>query len=334
MAYPGAGGQATLTTGSISHLPAEYWSRKALDQLWKRFLFREPCVMFALPKGEGTTIKWFRYANLGAMTTARVLGAPGGGGVTEGVIGSGTTISDAAITATVSQYTNFIAVSDAVQDLSFNDELRAAADQLGYQAGLSVDTITRTEIDSAAGSVMAVAGSYLRTGDISAAKTVLEAADVPSMEDGFFMGIAHPYAAYDFKNDPSVGGYFDLNKYSNPEELKKSANLIGIFDGVKLYKSTNVKIDTTTTPDTYRTYVFGKGAVAAVDLQGRGPTGVVDPSKERFKINIVPGGKPDKTDPEGVIGGIASYNYWYVAKLLQTTLRHKMLDHAVSLVTT
>jgi hypothetical protein len=79
-------------------------------------------------------------------------------------------------------------------------------------------------------------------------------------------------------------------------------------------ESTNVKI-TAGSPNLYRTYVYGKGAIGAVDLEGRGPNKVTDPRKQRFSINTIKG-QPSIADPEGVIGAAVSYNFVFTTVVL------------------
>lgn len=333
MAYFSA--QGTMLSGNLSHYPAAHYKKQALDQLWKKFQFMDACMKDSLPQRSGKTVTWFRYGNLAANTTARVTGASGGGGVTEGTIGAGTTLSSSQVSVTVSQYANYIAVSDYARDTIIDDVLKAAAKNLGYEAGLSVDTITRAEIDSAAGAVITTLSTYFSASDSAQAAHILKANDVEPMEDGTFYGVIHPYVSYDLINDPQAGGFLDMQKYSNPSAINKrdmTRGFIGTIHGVSWHESTNVKIDTVPNPDTYRAYVFGKEGVGCVDLEGKGPSQVKDPKKQQFKINVIEGGA-DKSDPEGVIGGAVAYNYKYAAKILQTSpYRFRMFDAICTLV--
>jgi hypothetical protein len=59
----------------------------------------------------------------------------------------------------------------------------------------------------------------------------------------------------------------------------------------------------------YRTYILGKGALGCVDLAGFGPSEVMDPSKENFKINVQRLNGTSGFDPVGVLAGYASYKF-------------------------
>jgi N4-gp56 family major capsid protein len=327
MAYFSA--TATQVLSDQPHVPTVYYRKKALDSLKKEFLFAEPCEREALPLGSGKRIQWFRRSNNSVNTS----------NTTEGTVSTGTKGGSATLTADVGQYSDYIAVSDWANDLSFSDEVAAASDTLGYQAGLSVDTIVRTEIDSIGGTtVITCLGDFFSVTDGHKASTVLKGADVSPMDDGYFYGIMHAYTEYDMVNDPAAGGWLDLQKYTRPEKMDNTnARFIGAAYGVKWFRSNNVKIDTSATPDTYRSYVFGKGGVGIVDLEGKGPSKVVNPKNEKFAIKTKRGGD-SIADPEGVIAGTAAYNFKFCAKVLKTSnetpYRFRVFDNKVSLVTT
>ncbi len=56
--------------------------------------------------------------------------------------------------------------------------------------------------------------------------------------------------------------------------------------------------------------------MGCVDLEGKGPSDVKDPARQRFKINVVNGGVPSIPDPEGVIGAAVSYNFVFTSVIL------------------
>jgi len=99
----------------------------------------------------------------------------------------------------------------------------------------------------------------------------------------------------------------------------------GKMAGVRLLKSTNVGSTGTAPAVKYYTYIVGKGAVGAIDLAGVGPTKVMDPDKQAFKINVIRGG-PQIADPEGMIGSAVSYRFVFVAQTLDSsTYRYKII---------
>ena len=323
MAYSPA---TNLTTSAgLPHIQVTYYKKKALDRLQKKFLFRNACMTDMIPKQEGRTVQWFRYYNLSANTTPSA----------EGVVGTGISPTSRVVSATVSQYTAFLTIADFLTDTAIDPLVENHADLLGYQAGLSVDTITRNVIDAESSSTdQTLLGSFFRVADLRNSRHALQAIDVQPMEDGQFYCILHPYVSYDLVNDPAAGGLADIVKYTDPKNSPlvkyEDRGLITSVAGVRVVESTNVKEQTT--PNRYRAYVFGKDGIGCVDLAGRGPSKVVDPKKTRFNVNIIRPESGSIADPEHVIGAAISYNFVFTAVVLDGpagiggSYRYKTLD--------
>ncbi len=182
--------------------------------------------------------------------------------------------------------------------------------------------MTRNVIDDQAGGAnLAILGTYARVADLRNAFTQLQAIDVEPFEDNNMLTILHPFTSYDIVNDPAAGGLADIFKYTAPQSSPlvkyEDRGVVTHVAGCKVIISTNVKTGTSGSNTTYRMYTFGKGGVGCVDLEGKGPSDVTDPKKQRFKINVIngaPGGSI--ADPEGVIGAAVSYNFVFTSVIL------------------
>lgn len=322
MAYTPAG--LLTSSATLGHLQAVLYKRKGLDILQKKFVFRECVMKDTLAKNSGKTAQWYRYQNLGTNTTP----------ATEGTVGTPLTLTTNVLQATVSQYVAFITVSDMLRDTAIDPAIQSASERLGYQAGLSVDTMTRNVIDAQSASTnQSLFSTYLRVADVRAAVHNLQALDVQPYEDNEFKVVAHPFATYDLVNDPAAGGYADIYKYTSPKDSqlvrREDRGLVGHVAGAKIIESTNVK--TQSGPNRYRVYIFGNEGVGALDLEGKGPSDVKDPRTQRFAINVIKG-EPSIADPAGVIGGAVSYNFAFCSVVLEGpagiggTYRYKTLD--------
>lgn len=331
MAYSPAG-NTTLSAG-LAHLATVWYNRRALDQLKKRFRFYNACEPDMVPRRSGKTVQWFRYTLLGANTTP----AP------EGTVGNSNTLQTTTVSGTVSEYSDFITVSTLLDETAIDPIVQNAAEQLGYSAGLSVDTIIKAAFDGQAGAVLnpATLGTYATVDDLRRCKALLEGIDVRPKDDEFYYCIMHPYIIYDVKSDNTAGGFIDLMKavYMGAGErspLIKPPNPfddpIGIVENVKIWATTNVTTSGSAPNVLYSTYVVGRGAAGAVDLQGSGPSRVEDPSKQQFRINVIRGG-PQIADPAGMIGAAVSYRYVFLAQILDTiNLRYRIFKPDASLV--
>lgn len=308
MAYTPA---VNLTTSTgLAHLQSVFYRKTGLDRLMKKWVFRKPCMKDSLPKASGRSVQFYRYQNLGTQVVP----------ASEGSVGTPQTINSRVVGATVSQYTAFINLSDFLVDTAIDPAAQNAAELLGYQAGFTVDTLTRRVIDNESSSTnQAMLGASFKVADLRNYRSQLQALDVVPFEDNEFYVYLHPFVSFDLVNDPAAGGLADIFKYNTDV---KSTPLVGYEDrgvithiaGCRVEESTNVR--TATGPNTYRVYCFGKGGVAAIDLEGRGPSDVMDPAKQMFKINTIKG-SPSIVDPEGVIGAAVSYNFVFTTMITE-----------------
>jgi N4-gp56 family major capsid protein len=326
MAYTPAGN--TTVTSGINHFATVWYNRRALDQLKKRFRFYNACEPDMVPRRSGKTVQWFRYTLLGANTSV----AP------EGAVGNSNTLASTTISGTVQEFADFITISTLADETAIDPIVQNAAEQLGYSAGLSVDTIIKSEFDSNSGAVLTpgTIGTFATVDDIRRCKALLEGTDVRPKDEKYYFMITHPYIVYDIKSDATAGGFIDLMKWAKPQEFIEPNNPfdepVGMIDNVKIWATTNVTTSGTAPNVLYSNYVVGRGAVGAVDLQGSGPSKIEDPTKQQFKINVIRGG-PQIADPAGMIGAAVSYRYVFLAKTLDSTnLRYRIFKADASLV--
>ena len=292
----------TTASAGLAYLQQEYVKKEALDQLWEIFRFRDACEKYTIPKNSGLTLRVNRWDNMSIGTNAS----------TEGDQSAPLTISNRTATATLSQFTSLINVSDLLVDTAPDDIIASAAKQLGYRAGRTVDIMTRNIIDSQAHNFMlTAAGATLTVADLRAARHGLRTNNVPTMSDGLYLAYVHPLNSYDLINDPAANGYADIHKYTTAQPMKtyNDNDILQTVAGCKVVEVTNC-FGYSSSGNKYRTYVFGKGGFASVDLAGRGPSSVTDPKSQAFKINVhrAASGGNGLFDPEGVIGGAVAYN--------------------------
>jgi len=310
------------STGTIAHQAAVYYNRKGLSQLKKQFRFLGATKPDEIPLRNGVLTQWYRYTLFGANTVPSA----------EGTVGTSLALTTTTVRATVQEYSDFITLSKLLVETAIDPIAANAADQLGYRAGLSVDTITRIEFDSntTGNADLITLGAYCSVQDIRSTVARLKGSDVRPMSNGDFMGIMHPYITFDIMSDNTAGGFIDITKYGRPTDLYEGE--IGKVYGCRVVESTNVATGGTAPNVLYYGYIVGDEAVGSVDLAGVGPSRVTDPEKQSFRINVFSAG-PNPADPEGKIGSYCSYRFVYVAKTLDTsTYRYKRIACDASLV--
>lgn len=297
-----------------AHLNTVYYTRKSLDRLMKKFVYRDVFQKFTLPKNSGFSVQMHRYNNLTPSLTPS----------TEGDVGTSLTISSRAVRCSVSHFSSFISVSDLHQATAPDDQVAIAAELLGYRAGYSVDNLHRNIIDDQSPSILRTpvggAGATVVLRDVRAVRHVLQGLDVKgAVNDTDFKCKMHPYITYDLVNDPETNGLVDIIKYNTDV---KSSPLFNYEDRGRLISVAGSIIEETTSVftgtdsgsgnATYRAYFFGKNALGAVDLAGFGPSEVMDPEKQNFKVwtkKYEGNSAGEGWDPTRAMAGFAAYKF-------------------------
>ncbi len=310
----------TTQTPTLAHYPTVYYDRVSLDRLEQKFYFATVCDPRTIPAGSGKTTQMYRFTLPGANTTPSA----------EGVVGTPFVQTSTTVSATVEQYSDFTSASELLMTTDISPTTEKMVDDMSYRAAKTVDTLYRTEFDSNSSPTVATIGTSFSAADARANKFQLTGRDVRPREGGDMVGIIHPFISYDLTSDNTAGGFIDVLKYTNNTPLLNAE--IGKIGGVRFMESTNVATSGTAPSVLYSTYIVGQGAVGMIDISGKGPSKVVDPRNERFKVNIVPGG-PSAADPEGNIGQYVSYWFATVAKTLDSTVfRYRIVTADSSLV--
>ena len=245
-----------------------------------------------IPKNGGKTIEFRKFAPLAKALTP----------ITEGVTPDGKSLSVSTITATVSQYGDYITQSDVLELTSLDNTILEATKLLGRQAGATLDTIVRNVMHSgtnvtycpkvaADGSETAVTSrdgldktSQLTVKVIQQVVAKLRAQNAPTI-NGKYVAIVHPYVAYDLMRDPE---WIDAHKYAKPDNLYEGE--IGEVAGVRFVQTTEAKIYS---GGVFGTLVFGDGAYGVTEITGgglqtivkqKGSAGTADPLDQRSSV--------------------------------------------------
>ena len=295
--------QTTLLSGLTPEMKT-YYDMRLIDEASAALVHDQFGQKRPIPANGGKTIEFRKFAPLAKALTP----------ITEGVTPDGKSLSVSTITATVSQYGDYITQSDVLELTALDNTILEATKLLGKQAGLTLDTVTRNVITggtnvtycpkvSAAGAETAVTK---RTDlDLTAKLTVkviqkvvakLRGQNAPTI-GGKYVAIIHPYVAYDLMRDPE---WIDAHKYANPDNLYVGE--LGEIAGVRFVDSTEAKIwnDSTCPSDgstghysVYSTLFLGEGAYGVTEITGgglqtiikqKGSAGTADPLDQRSSV--------------------------------------------------
>lgn len=229
-------GNVTNGVTSTAQENKVFYDRVLIERLLPNLLFAKYGQKRPYNRHEGDTVNFRKFNSLNPATTP----------LTEGVTPDGSALVVTSVQATVRQYGDYIKVSDRLDMLGIDPVITQAAEVLGEQAALTIDSIVRDVV--VAGTNKQYAGGkdsrfkIEATGKISAAEIkkavrTLKNYDARPLEDGFFIGIVDPDIAYDLQSDSL---WQDVSKYNGGENIIKGE--IGKLAGVRFVETTNVKV--------------------------------------------------------------------------------------------
>lgn len=295
------------TGNDLSPEMKTYYDQRLLDYAAPNLVHDQFGQKRPIPKNGGKTIEFRSFSPLAKATTP----------ITEGVTPNGNQLDVKTVTATVSQYGDFIVQSDVLELTALDNTVLEATKLLGRQAGATLDTVTRNvlisgtnvmyapKINASTGAETAVTSRagldntcVLTVDLVEQVVAELRAQNAPTI-NGDYIGIIHPYTAYDLMRDPD---WRDPHKYADTTNLYEGE--IGKIGGVRFVQSTEAKIwrDSTcpaqsgATPAYYAVFAslfFGDGAYGTTEVEGgglqtivkqKGSAGTADPLDQRSSV--------------------------------------------------
>lgn len=308
---------ATQTTSTTGVLPTiqTYYDKKLLARMIANFVHLQFGQKRPVPKGSGKTIDFRKFSNLAAATTP----------LTEGVTPSGNAITITNVTATVSQYGDYVEVSDVLDMVAIDPVLDEMADVLGDQASDTLDQIVRdilvagTSVQYANGRasrVTVAAGDNLTVNEIRKAVRTLKRNNAKPLDGGDYVAIVEPGATYDLQGDTK---WEAAAQYAGSKQIFSGE--IGRLYGVRFVETSNAKKFAgagAAAVDVYATLVIGKDAYGIVDIAGSG----------NVQNIIKPHGSAGTADPLNQ-RSTTGWKALFTAKILQQTAMVR-IEHTVS----
>ena len=236
---------------------------------------------------KGASVTFTKFNDLAAATTP----------LSETTDIDAVALSDAQVSLTLAEYGNAINTSFRVRATSFINLDRPAANIVGYNAGLSLDTIARDVMQAgtnvryastATSRVTVGAAMVLTAAQIRRARVDLVNANVPTF-NGYYAAVIHPDVAYDIRGETGGAGWRDPHVYSQPAEIWSGE--MGAFEGFRFIESPRAPVfvdaGVTSTVDVYRSLFFGRQAMAKAysTWEGRGvyPIVIMGPVIDKLK---------------------------------------------------
>ena len=287
------------TTGA-SGMSAEmktFYEKRLIDQAEPALVHDQFGDPYPIPANGGKNIEFRKYDSLPKATTP----------LTEGVTPDGQTMNVSTVTAEVRQYGGWVPITDTLQLTAIDNNIIQATKIIASQAGRTLDTIVRDVLaggtnviyapkigeggaETAVTSRATLDATCQLTSDLIArAATQLKAMNADPIGTSF-VGIIHPYVAYDLRRDPD---WIDVHKYAQPDEIYNGE--IGTLHGVRFVETSEAKIwKGTGCPAglaVFSTLILGAHAYGSTEIEGGGLEHIVkqlgygdDPLNQRASV--------------------------------------------------
>jgi N4-gp56 family major capsid protein len=185
-------------------------------------------------------------------------------------------LSNSQVSVTMNEYGNAVVTTAKLRATSFINVDPVAANAVGYNAGLSIDSVCRNVLQAGTNVTYATGGATktetaridldaddtLTANDVRRVVAQLRGANVPTI-GGSYVGFIHPDVSYDFRSATDASAWRTPANYVNPEGIYNGE--IGMFEGVRFMESPRAPMfanAANTTVDVYGTLIMGRQALA------------------------------------------------------------------------
>ena len=255
---------AYTTTASVNSVQAAY-DRYAYFALRPELYF-DP-VADVKPTRQtmpGSSVKFTQYADLSAATSA----------LNESVDVDAVAISDSQVTVTLVEHGSAVVTTAKLRGTSFMNVDADAANIVGFNAGISLDSIARDPLTSGTnvkyGGTSVARNTLTPTSTLTASlvrKTLafLRGGNAQTWIDGYYRAFIHPDVSYDLRSETGAAAWRDPHTYSQPDQIWNGT--IGGFEGFSFIETPRAPIvadagSSTTLTDVYQTLFVGRQALA------------------------------------------------------------------------
>lgn len=207
-------------------------------------------------------------------------------------------LADTQVTVTLVEYGNAVITTAKLRGTSFIPLDPVVANTIGFNAGVSIDTIARDVLKGGTNVVYAgvatARNTIIPTDTITSARirrvlAALKGANVPTI-GGAYIAWVHPDVEYDLRSETGAAAWRDPHVYSQPTEIWNGE--IGMYEGFRWISTPRAPVfadagSSTTLTDTYRTLFAGRQALAkaysTVDGNGAGPRVIQGPVVDHLR---------------------------------------------------
>jgi N4-gp56 family major capsid protein len=182
-------------------------------------------------------------------------------------------LADANVTVTLVEYGNAVITTAKLRGTSYIEVDPVVANVIGFNAGISIDTVARDVLKAGSNVTYAFGGSArnrviptdtLRAVDVRRTLAQLRGANVATI-GGLYVAYIHPDVSYDLRGETGAAAWRDPHTYSQPAEIWNGE--IGSFEGFRFIETPRAPVfadagSSTTLTDVYGTLFLGRQALA------------------------------------------------------------------------
>lgn len=308
--------QILTTTSQIDPVTQKFFNRTLLWGAYPALVHERFAQVADLPEGEGDTIMWRRYTALAAATTP----------LSDGIDPPGKQLAKTDLAAQVSQYGDFLAITEKVNLINKEKVFTVAAKKLSRQAGRTKDQLTRDYLAACASSTNCTSGS---NGDTPTEVTSIDidgivqtllgndaqfitevmagaAKEGTAPVDASFFGIMDTDLLKDFK---ACSGWQKVSEYPDPKSALKDE--VGAMDYLRMLMTSAgyyTSATSTLTAATYYVPIFGEDAYGTVRLGGRNIENVVHGFNEAGSVLN--------------LRATSGWKFWHATRILNDNYMH------------
>lgn len=286
-AYTGAT-EAFSGTNDLSAGMKTYYNKELLENARETLVFQQLGRKHRLPANSGKSMEWRKWNTL-----------PDSEELIEAVIPVGKKLGETGKTVEITQYGQYVTVSDQLDLHHIDDVILGATEELGAASGKTYDKLVRNELmkgtnklfadildadgtkastpatRSALAGATATQTAYLTPDVINKAVTQLRKNNAPHYNGNKYVAVIHPSCTYDLRSHKD---WVEAHKYASPEEIFNGE--IGELHGVRFIESTLAPIVKENGKAVYLAMVFGKDAFGVVDPEGAGMETIIKPKEQ------------------------------------------------------
>lgn len=312
-AYTGAVEPFTPGSTDLGPLDKTFFDTDMLDNTRDQMIYGQLGRKQTLPANSGTSIEWTRWQTLGRVHKIK-----------EAVIPTGKKMGIVAITVSISQYGDYVTISDLSKLHGVHPIVLGAEEELSASYALTYEELIRNTLCGGTNILFADAinrstGAYdstptseaslqtkLATLDCNvtgkmlakAATQLKKTAKMKKYEGNYYVAVVHPDVAEDIRVNDKDHAWIEAHKYDASEEIFSGE--IGRMHGIRFVESNLAPVIKSEGQSyaTFKTLIFAKDAFAIVDPEGGNMELIIKDEKEA-------GGPINQFGTVGVKGSMA-----------------------------